>query len=100
MRGAVGLAGDRAAGVVLPTPVPQGQRLPGPGDGAGARVPEAIGKGRFSNAFIAMLLTERYAAERSLNSLVAGPTRQGAEISPATCAVGRGVSEMTSSKSS
>jgi hypothetical protein len=35
--------------------------------------PKAIGKGRFSNAFIAMLLTERSAAGRSQNSLVKGP---------------------------
>ena len=51
---------------------------PGPG--------KAIGKGRFSNAFIAMLFTERYAAGRSMNSLVRGLARQGAEISPATLA--------------
>jgi hypothetical protein len=46
--------------------------------------PEAIGKGLVSNAFIAMLLTERYVAGRSQNSLVAGLARQGADISPAT----------------
>ena len=51
---------------------------PGPG--------KAIGKGLFTNAFIAMLLTERYAAGRSMNSLVTGLSRQGAEISPATLA--------------
>jgi transposase len=48
--------------------------------------PKAIGKGLFSNAFIAMLLTERYVAGRSMNSLVTGLSRQGAEISPATLA--------------
>jgi len=37
-----------------------------------------------SNAFIAMLLTERYVAGRSQNSLVTGLARQGADISPAT----------------
>jgi transposase len=48
--------------------------------------PKAIGKGRFTDAFIAMLLTERSAAGRSQNSLVKGLARQGAEISPATLA--------------
>ena len=48
--------------------------------------PKAIGKGLFTNGFIAMLLTERYAAGRSMNSLVTGLARQGAEISPATLA--------------
>jgi transposase len=48
--------------------------------------PKAIGKGLFSNGFIAMLLTERFAAGRSMNSLVTGLSRQGAEISPATLA--------------
>jgi transposase len=51
---------------------------PGPG--------KAIGKGLFTNGFTAMLLTERYAAGRSMNSLVTGLSRQGAEISPATLA--------------
>jgi transposase len=48
--------------------------------------PKAVGKGLFTNAFIAMLLTERYAAGRSMNSLVTGLARQGADISPATLA--------------
>ena len=48
--------------------------------------PKAIGKGLFSNGFIAMLLTERFAAGRSMNSLVTGLARQGADISPATLA--------------
>jgi transposase len=48
--------------------------------------PKAIGKGLFSNAFIAMLFTERHVAGRSMNSLVAGLARQGAEVSPATLA--------------
>ena len=45
---------------------------------------KAIGKGRFSNGFIAMLLVERYVAGRSQNSLVVGLARHGADISPAT----------------
>ena len=48
--------------------------------------PKAIGKGLFTNGFTAMLLTERFAAGRSMNSLVTGLSRQGAEISPATLA--------------
>jgi transposase len=48
--------------------------------------PKAIGKGRFSSAFIATLLTERFVAGRSQNSLMTGLARQGAEISPATLA--------------
>jgi transposase len=58
--------------------VPRTVMAPGP--------PKAIGKGLFSNGFIAMLLTERYAAGRSQNSLVTGLARRGAEISPATLA--------------
>jgi transposase len=64
----------RACGCRVPATV----TAPGP--------PKAIGKGRFSNAFIAMLLTERLVAGRSMNSLVTGLSRQGAEISPATLA--------------
>ena len=48
--------------------------------------PKAIGKGLFSNGFIAMLLVERFAAGRSQNSLVTGLVRHGAEISAATLA--------------
>ena len=48
--------------------------------------PKAAGKGLFTNGFIAMLLTERSGSGRSMNSLVTGLTRQGAEISPATLA--------------
>jgi transposase len=48
--------------------------------------PKALGKGPFTDAFIAMLLTERYVAGRSMNSLVTGLSRQGAEICPATLA--------------
>jgi transposase len=59
-------------------PVPVTVTAPGP--------PKAIGKGLFGNGFIAMLLTERYAAGRSVNSLVKGLARQGAEVSPATLA--------------
>src|SRR5207253_9758459 len=58
--------------------VPATVTAPGP--------PKAIGKGLFTNGFIAMLLTERFAAGRSMNSLVTGLGRQGAEISPATMA--------------
>jgi transposase len=47
---------------------------------------KAIGKGLFSNGFIAMLLTERFVAGRSQNSLVTGLARQGAAISAATLA--------------
>jgi hypothetical protein len=56
--------------------VPATVTAPGP--------PKAIGKGLFSNAFIAMLLTERFVAGRSINSLVTGLSRQGADISPTT----------------
>jgi transposase len=58
--------------------VPATVMAPGP--------PKAIGKGLFSNGFTAMLLTERFVAGRSMNSLVTGLSRQGAEISPATLA--------------
>ena len=61
-------------------------RCPGPATVMAPGPPKAIGKGLFTNGFIAMLLTERYAAGRSLNSLVTGLARQGAEISPATLA--------------
>jgi transposase len=56
--------------------VPAAVTAPGP--------PKAIGKGLLSNAFIAMLLTERYVAGRSQNSLVTGLARHGADVSPAT----------------
>ncbi|MGH4009140.1 MAG: IS66 family transposase [Pseudonocardiaceae bacterium] len=59
-------------------PAPATVTAPGP--------PKAIGKGLFSDAFIAMLLVERYAAGRSMNSLVTGLARQGADVSPATLA--------------
>jgi transposase len=59
-------------------PVPATVTAPGP--------PKAIGKGLFSSAFTAMLLTERFVAGRSMNSLVTGLSRQGAEISAATLA--------------
>ena len=58
--------------------VPDTVMAPGP--------PKAIGKGLFSNGFIAMLFTERYVAGRSMNSLVTGLARQGADVSPATLA--------------
>src|SRR5207245_6198351 len=58
--------------------VPAAVTAPGP--------PKAIGKGLFSNGFIAMLFTERYVAGRSMESLMTGLARQGADISPATLA--------------
>ncbi len=58
--------------------VPATVMAPGP--------PKAIGKGLFTDGFIAMLLTERYVAGRSMNSLVTGLFRQGADISPTTLA--------------
>jgi len=58
--------------------VPATVMAPGP--------PKAIGKGLLSNGFIAMLFTERYVAGRSMNSLVTGLARQGAEVSTATLA--------------
>jgi transposase len=58
--------------------VPATVMAPGP--------PKAIGKGLFSNAFIAMFFTERYVAGRSMNSLVTGLARQGADVSAATLA--------------
>jgi transposase len=57
-------------------PVPATVMAPGP--------PKAIGKGLLFNGFIAMLLTERYVAGRSQNSLVTGLARHGAEVSAAT----------------
>jgi transposase len=64
----------RACGCRVPATV----MAPGP--------PKAVGKGLFSNGFIAMLLTERFAAGRSMNSLVTGLSRQGAELSAGTLA--------------
>ncbi len=61
-------------------------RCAGPATVMAPGPPKAIGKGLFTNGFIAMLLTERYAAGRTVNSLVTGLARQGAEISPATLA--------------
>ena len=58
--------------------VPATVTAPGP--------PKAIGKGLFSNGFIAMVFTERFVAGRSMNSLVTGLARQGAEVSPGTLA--------------
>jgi transposase len=64
----------RACGCRVPATV----MAPGP--------PKAIGKGLVTNGFIAMLLTERFAAGRSMNSLVKGLARWGADVSPATLA--------------
>ena len=44
--------------------------MPGPATVTAPGPPKAIGKGLFGNEFIAMLLTERYVAGRSQNSLV------------------------------
>ena len=57
-------------------PVPATVMAPGP--------PKAIGKGLFTNGFIALLFTERYVAGRSQHSLTAGLARHGADISDAT----------------
>jgi len=59
---------------------------PGPATVMAPGPPKAIGKGLFTNGFTAMLLTERFAAGRSMNSLVTGLARHGAGISPATLA--------------
>jgi transposase len=58
--------------------VPAAVTAPGP--------PKAIGKGLFSSGFLAMVFTERFVAGRSMNSLVTGLARQGAEIAPGTLA--------------
>jgi transposase len=58
--------------------VPAAVTAPGP--------PKAIGKGLFTNAFIAMLFTERFVAGRSMNSLVTGLARHGADVAPGTLA--------------
>jgi transposase len=58
--------------------VPAAVTAPGP--------PKAIGKGLFSDAFLAMLFTERFVAGRSMNSLVTGLARHGAQIAPGTLA--------------
>ncbi len=61
-------------------------RCPGPQTVMAPGPPKAVGKGLFTNGFIAMLLAERFGSGRSMNSLVIGLARQGAEISPATLA--------------
>jgi transposase len=61
-------------------------RCPGPRTVMAPGPPKAVGKGLFTSGFTAMLLVERFAAGRSMNSLVTGLARQGAEISPATLA--------------
>jgi len=58
--------------------VPATVTAPGP--------PKAIGKGLLSNGFLAMLFTERFVAGRSMNSLVTGLARQGADVAPGTLA--------------
>ena len=58
--------------------VPATVTAPGP--------PKAIGKGLFTNAFLAMLFTERFVAGRSMNSLVTGLARQGADVAAGTLA--------------
>jgi NADH:ubiquinone oxidoreductase subunit len=59
-------------------------QLPGPATVTAPGPPKAIGKGLLANGFIAILLTERYVAGRSQNSLVTGLARHGAEVSPPT----------------
>lgn len=61
-------------------------RCPGPATVMAPGPPKAIGKGLFTNGFTAMLLVERFEAGRSMNSLVTGLARQGAEVSAATLA--------------
>jgi len=61
-------------------------RCPGTATVMAPGPPKAIGKGLFTNGFTAMLLVERFEAGRSVNSLVTGLARQGAEISAATLA--------------
>jgi len=61
-------------------------RCPGPATVMAPGPPKAIGRGLFTNGFIAMLLAERFAAGRSQNSLVTVLARHGAEISPSTLA--------------
>jgi transposase len=61
-------------------------RCPGPQTVMAPGPPKAAGKGLFTNGFTAMLLAERSGSGRSMNSLVTGLARQGAEISPATLA--------------
>jgi hypothetical protein len=58
--------------------VPATVTAPGP--------PKAIGEGLFTNAFIAMLFTERFVAGRSMSSLVTGLARHGADVAPGTLA--------------
>jgi transposase len=64
----------RACGCRVPATV----TAPGP--------PKAIGKGLFANGFLAMVFTERFVAGRSMNSLVTGLGRHGAQIAPGTLA--------------
>ena len=59
-------------------------RCPGPKTVTAPGPPKAIGKGLLSNGFLAMLITERYVAGRSQNSLVTGLARHGAQVSAAT----------------
>ena len=61
-------------------------RCPGAATVMAPGPPKAVGKGLFTNGFTAMLLVERFEAGRSMNSLVTGLARHGAEISPATLA--------------
>jgi transposase len=55
-------------------------RCHGPATVTAPGPPKAIGKGTLTNAFLAMLITERYVAGRSQNSLVAGLARHGAGV--------------------
>ena len=84
--GAAGLAGCGAGGRALPPPVPADCGCPVPATVTAPGPPKAIGKGLFSNGFLAMLFTERFVAGRSMNSLVTGLARQGADIAAGTLA--------------
>ena len=87
VRGAAGLAGASSGwSRTAERRYKRECRCPGPGTVMAPGPPKAVGKGLFTNGFIAMLLTERFEAGRSMNSLVTGLARQGAEISPATLA--------------
>ena len=71
----------------MQAPVPQGVLVPGPGDGDGARPAEGHREGPvLQRVHRDARLTERFAAGRSMNSLVKGLSRQGAEVSAATLA--------------
>ena len=86
VRGAAGLAGDRAAGGALPPPLPAGVRLPGAGDGDGARPAEGDRQGPFLQRLHRDGL-HRAVCRRAEHELPGDrPGEAGAEVSPATLA--------------